>query len=653
MTLVNLWTSCLEANIKIKTEYSFISIQKRLLSFMMLVAFIFLTIFVRLFYLQSVASYNMQVKAMGQWVRSLPLTAKRGMILDSCGNVLALSQTSYDVYVRAREVEDSAKTAMYLSTLLGLNYDSVYMRVKDTTTSESLIKLQIDSATAQKLNNSPYKGIYTTENISRIYPYKASLAQTIGYLTSDSIGQSGVESFYNNILSGTNGKYLTQSDVRGITLNNSLQYYIEPEDGLDISLNIDINIQRIVEEALSHIMLDHEPKSAQIVVMDPSTSKILAMALSPSFDLNNVPRDDVKQLMSLSKNSIVTDVYEPGSTFKILTLAAALSEGLTSIDEHFYCPGYRIVDGQRIKCWKTTGHGSQTLVECVQNSCNCCFMDLGLRLGKERLYKYLTAFGIGSQTGVDISGESGGLLLDINSVKNVDLARIAFGQTVAVSQLQLLNSFCSIINGGTSHTPQLLSHVSQNSEVIYEKKSLSQAVTLKSEVSGTINYLLEQSLSKTGEMTFVNGFKICGKTGTAQTYDESGSIASGKYISSFFGYMYSGEVPKYALLICVKEPSNGAYYGSIVAKPYGAEIFRGIIDYLSLEKDDDTIPDERITVENYVGLSISDAVAKLDKLGINYEVAGEGLYVLSQFPHAGENISKSSTICINCEENLT
>lgn len=643
----------MEAIIKVKTEYSLLSIQKRLLSFILIVAFIFFTIFMRLLYLQVFTSSGMQLKAISQWVRTLPLTAKRGLIMDINGNILALSQTSYDIYARPREVEDSAKTAMYLSSLLNLDYDSVYMRIKSATTSETLIKLQVDASIADKINNSGLHGIYISENISRIYPYGDSLSQTIGFLTSDSVGQTGVENYYDYVLSGTDGRFLTQSDVRGITLENSLQYYIEPEDGLNITLNIDINIQNIVERALSHLVSEHEPKSVQVIVMNPYTSDIEAMAIYPSFDLNDVPRDDVSHLMSLSRNSIVTDVYEPGSTFKILTLSAALSEGLTSLDERFYCPGYRVVDGERIKCWKTTGHGSQTLVECVQNSCNCCFMDLGLRLGKERLYKYLTSFGIGSKTGVDISGESAGLLLDINSVKNVDLARISFGQTVAVSALGLLNSFCSIINGGVTHRPSLLSSMSDDNDIVYTSSVISTARTTSENVSSTINYLLEQSLSKTGEMTFVNGYKICGKTGTAQTYDENGAIARGKYISSFFGYIYSGDKPSHALLICVKEPSKGAYYGSIVAKPYGAEIFSGIIDYLSIPKDDENSKEETIVVPDFTGLSLTRAIEQLDKMGINYEVAGEGLYVLSQFPRPHEVISKSSTICINCEENLT
>ena len=434
----------------------------------------------------------MQIRAVEQWVRLLPLTAKRGQILDSNGNILSISYTTYDVYIRSREVKDAVKVSSYLSTILDMNFEDVYKRAMNTAVSENLVKLQISENTAKLIVEKSFDGVYVAENIQRYYPYENSLSQVIGYLTADSVGQAGLESYYHDMLKGKDGKYLTQSDVRGLTLNPSLNYYVEAIDGLDIKLNVDINIQNILENTLNQIVMDHNPKSASAIVMDPSTSKILGLAITPSFDLNNVPRDDVSTLMKLSKNITVTDVYEPGSTFKIFTLACALSEGLTSLDEHFYCPGYRIVDGERIKCWKTTGHGNQTLIEAIQNSCNCCFMDLGLRVGKEKLYDYLKSFGIGSKTGVDIDGESSGLLLDESLVKNVDLARIAFGQTVAVTELQLLNSFCSIINGGSLNTPSLLKSYLDNGSEVYQNHALSKKVTLSCEISDLIDIYLKR-----------------------------------------------------------------------------------------------------------------------------------------------------------------
>lgn len=612
----------------------------------MIVAFVFFVLIIRVFYLQNINSSTLQLKAVEQWTRMLPLTAKRGEIIDANGNVLATSTTSYDVYVRAKEVKSPALVASFLSEKLDIKYEKVLEKAQNITISESLIKLQVDEVTAQSINEKGLDGVYLSENIKRTYPYGKAMSQVMGFLTSDSIGQSGIESYYNNLLSGTNGKYLTQSDVRGVKLDDSLKYYVDPIDGLNLKLNIDINIQVLLEDVLEQIFAEHNPKKASILVLDPQTSHVLGLAISPGFDLNNIPRDNVKELMEMTKNIAVTDVFEPGSTFKILTLAAALSENLTNENERFHCPGYRIVAGEKIKCWRTLGHGSQTLVEAVQNSCNCCFMDLGLRLGKERLYKYLRAFGIGSKSDVDISGESGGILLDENVVKDVDLARIAFGQTVAVSGLQLANAFCSIVNGGTLNTPRIVSSLyDENGNMTYTSSTLAKNKTVKPEVGEKIRYLLEQAVSKTGEMTFVEGYKIAGKTGTAQKYGADGKIARGKYVSSFFGFLNQGDRAEYAVLVCVDEPSSGAYYGSVVAKPYAKKVYEGIIKYKNI-KPVGEVKDTTFVVPNLCGMSVSQAVATLEKMAVYYETDGEGENVISQFPFAGTKVSGDSSVVI-------
>ncbi len=612
----------------------------------MIVAFVFFVLIIRVFYLQNINSSNLQLKAVEQWTRMLPLTAKRGEIIDANGNVLATSTTSYDVYVRAKEVKSPALVASFLSEKLGVNYEKTLEKAQNITISESLIKLQVNEVTAQSIVEKGLDGVYLSENIKRTYPYGKAMSQVMGFLTSDSVGQSGIESYYNNLLAGTNGKYLTQSDVRGVKLDDSLKYYVEPIDGLNLKLNIDINIQVLLEDVLEQIFAEHNPKKASILVLDPQTSHILGLAITPGFDLNNIPRDNVKELMEMTKNIAVTDVFEPGSTFKILTLAAALSENLTNENERFYCPGYRIVAGEKIKCWRTLGHGSQTLVEAVQNSCNCCFMDLGLRLGKERLYKYLRAFGIGSKSDVDISGESGGILLDENVVKDVDLARIAFGQTVAVSGLQLANAFCSIVNGGTLNTPRVVSSLyDENGNTTFTSSTLAKNKTVKPEVGEKIRYLLEQAVSKTGQMTFVEGYKIAGKTGTAQKYGADGKIARGKYVSSFFGFLNQGERAEYAVLVCVDEPSSGAYYGSVVAKPYAKKVYEGIIKYKNIKPVGET-KDTTFVVPNLCGMSVSQAVTTLEKMGVYYETDGEGENVISQFPFAGTKVSGDSCVVI-------
>ncbi len=617
-----------------------------MLAIIIAAAFIFATCVLRVLFLSTISGPTLQIKAAEQWVRNLPLTAKRGAIVDCNNNVLASSKTSYDVYVRAKEVDSAAQVTEYLSRLLNLNFEKTYEKVKNIYTSESLIKLQIDENLAKQIVNKNFKGVYVSENICRVYPYNNSLCQVLGFLTTDSIGQTGLENYYNKFLAGTDGKYLTQSDVRGVTLNDSLSYYIDGIDGINLKLNIDITIQNFVEEIMKEVVAEHNPKGVSVVVMDPQTSKIIAMGITPNFDLNNVPRADAKALLSMVKNTMVTDVYEPGSTFKILTLAAALSENLTNINEKFYCPGFRIVDGQKIKCWKTTGHGSQTLVECVQNSCNCCFMDLALRLGKDKMYEYLKLFGIGNATGVDISSESSGILLDKNIVKNGDLARIGFGQSVAVTQLQLINSFCSIINGGNLIEPTLMNSFYDESGVLIENNQIIKNKTVSQDVSKSLRFLLEQSLSKTGEMTFVEGYKIAGKTGTAQKYGEDKKISQGKYVSSFFGFLNNNDLPQYAVLLCVDEPSSGAYYGSVVAKPYAKILFEKIIEYKNISAQDATVATRTYFVPNLVGKPLCEAILELEKLNIYYEIDGEGEVVKSQNLVPGSNVSVSTTLLL-------
>ena len=352
-------------------------------------------------------------------------------------------------------------------------------------------------------------------------------------------------------------------------------------------------------------------------------------------------------------SSIWNDVSTQSAFAKVVTIwrfVLTMSEiptNLTNINERFFCPGFRVIDGERIKCWKTTGHGSQTLVECVQNSCNCCFMDLALRLGVEKFYSYLKSFGIGNITGVDIQGESAGLLLNKEIVRTVDLARVGFGQSVAVTQLQLINSFCSVINGGKLYQPTLTkNYFNSNDESVYSTVNLMANKSLNEEVSKTLCYLLEQSLSKTGDMTFIEGYKVAGKTGTAQKYGDDGKIATGKYVSSFFGFLNSNSGPKYALLLCVDEPSLGAYYGSVVAKPYAKQIFEGIINYKNIPKDDENIISKTYIVPNLVGKSLSSAVVELNSLGVYFEVQGEGDRILQQFPAPNTEIESATTILI-------
>ena len=630
-----------------QTEYSIYSLQKRLLAVLGIVAFLFLCLFGKLFWVQVIQGQTLQLKAISQWTRDLPLAGVRGSMLDRNGNVLASSYTSYDVYVRGSNVKDADAVALFLSSLLGVDYETVKNKASKKNVSESLIARQVDENAVLAIINQNLGGIYVTETSSRQYTYGDLLTSVLGYCTIDNVGQFGLEAYYNKYLTGINGYTMTESYITGLELSNATTSFVSGVSGCDVELTIDVSIQKIVENVLEKIMIEQQSKGASAIIMNPKTGEIIAMASKPSFDLNNPPRDNTELLMSLSKNSMITDVYEPGSTFKLFTLAAALSNGVTSAEENFYDPGFRVVDGDRIKCWKTKGHGSQTLVDGVCNSCNSVFMDLGLRLGVDKLYQALQSYGIGTATGVDFSGESSGIMMNKASVKNVDLARISFGQAVAVTPLQMITSVCGILNG-TLYEPRFIKSITTNG-VKKEFASVSKGETVSKEVSSQILSMMEQVVSKTdGLYSFVPGYRIGGKTGTAQKY-ENGKVATGKYVSSFVG-CWPVETPEYVMLLCVDEPSAGQYYGSLVAAPYAKEIFASIFSYLQVEPTNLNEDMEKlkptIEVPNLVGLPITQAVETLTKLELQFEIDGENGIVLEQGIPAGEKVFKRAIILL-------
>lgn len=631
---------------KIQKTYTLFSLRKRISALIIAISFLFCALLIRLSIVSLVDGKWLQEKAFNQWTRDLPITGERGKIYDTNGATLAVSKTTYDVYLRGREVDDPIGVSSYLSNLLGLEFEKVHAKAIDKTISESLVKMQIDQEVALKILNSDYKGVFLSENIGRYYPYGDLLTQILGFTTIDNVGQAGIEQYYNNMLTGLDGKYYVQSDLQGHQIDNTLSSYIPSVAGMNLQLTIDVSVQQVVEKVLEQIVLDHKPKSVTCIVMNPKNGELLALGLKPSFNLNDIPRSD-PGLMSTVKNTAVVDVYEPGSTFKILTTAAALEEGKTNLNDRFYDPGYRIVDGQKIKCWKTIGHGSEDLVDGFINSCNSVFMDLALRMGTNSFYSYLKKFGIGSKTGIDIASESSGILMKQSSVKNVDLARIGFGQAVAVTPIQIITAFCAAINGGELLQPYLVkSATDSQGNVILENNKKVKTRVISQNTSNLINNLLENVATKRGKTTFVDGYRIGGKTGTAQKY-ENGVIARGKYVSSFFG-TYPADNPEYAMLLLVNEPSAGVYYGSVVAAPYAKEIFSSIFQAKNIKSQDEQQKQKGyVEMPNLVGLSLVEACEKLVTMGLNYELDGEGGMVVAQFPPTGTILEKYSTVQIS------
>lgn len=628
-----------------------ISLQKRLISVFVLITFIFLLLLGRLFFVQVKDSKWLQAKAAEQWFRDLPLNATRGTIEDTNGVTLATSYSTYDIYVKPTRIKSPATVALSLSNILGIDYETIFNKACNVKYSEVLIKQQVDADLSKKVISANLEGVVLSENSTRFYPYGDLLTQVLGYTTIDNVGQSGLELYYNNYLKGVNGYALEESDVHGVKIDNTLSSYIPSVPGCNLNLTIDVNIQKLCEDALINLCHDHEPKSATAIVMNPKTGEILAMSSKPSFDLNNVPRDDIQKLMEMSKNLSVVDVYEPGSTFKVLTMAMALEEGVSTESEHFYDPGYRIVDGEKIKCWKLTGHGSQTLTEGLCNSCNSVFVDLALRLGKERLYDYYKTFGFGNLLNIDFTGESKGILMDIDTAKKVDYARMGFGQAIAVTPIQLITAICSVLNGGNLYRPYFVKSISDASgNVVAKNQPTLINKTVSSETSERIKTMLEAVISQSyGIETFIPGYKIAGKTGTSQKY-EAGAI-NNKYVSSFVGAFPAND-PEYVVLVIADEPSSGHYYGSIVATPYAKTIFEGIIKYKNIEPNGETIEEDTAKLEknillpNLVGLSITEACSTLTKLGLLYEIENDGEKVVAQFTPPNTYVYKGAVILL-------
>ena len=627
-------------------SFTLFSLKKRILAVLLVISFIFCSLVVRLFVIQIINGGSLQLRATDQWTRDLSIIAPRGTIYDRTGSSLAVSYTTYNVYVRAREVTSPSKVASVLSSELELDFSSVYEKITNRKVSEVLIKMQVDGEQAENIYNHRLDGVYLAENSDRYYPNGNLMTQVLGFISIDNVGQTGVEAYYNDYLKGKDGYSYVQSDLQGKEIGGSLRYYIPAEVGSDLVLTLDSKMQLILEQALEQIMTEQKAKATAGMIMNAKTGEILALSNKPSFDLNDVPRDDLTALFDNSKVKIVTDVYEPGSTFKILTVAGALEEGLTSLDDTFYCPGYRIIDGERIKCWKTIGHGQQTLVEAFSNSCNCCFMDLALRLGVDKFYEYMQKFGLGSKTGVDIAGEGSGILMAKSQVRTVDLARMGFGHAVALTPMQLLSAVASIVNGGTYNVPRVLGEVIASSgERTEVQGKVKEKGIISAQTSAQVNLLLEKAENKTGNYTFVEGYNVGGKTGTAQKYSESGGIAQGKYISSFIG-TYPADDPQYLVFIMVDEPSAGAYYGSIVAAPYGKIVFSNLFEYLGEKKQDESVTINYVEMPSLVGDSLADAGSKLKALNLCYELDGEGEFVLAQLPPAGTMLAEGTYVVL-------
>ena len=525
-------------------------------------------------------------RAIDQWTREIPVIAERGAITDRNGELLAGNATKFSVFARSNAVTDAEDAAQKLSAALNIPYETVLKKLTGKRASEVTVAKKTDKQAVEKLAELSLNGVYFSRDNDRTYPKSDFLSQVIGFTSSDNTGAAGIEKYYDSYLRGKDGEILYETDLVGLRLNGAAAAYKPAENGYNLRLTIDAGIQTAAETALGRVAQQYSPKSAECIVLDPDTFEILAMACTPSYDFNNVPRDDIPLLNALSRNRIVCDIYEPGSTFKVITSAANLEEwkkgnkAAFSPTHVFSSSRTRTVDGTTVKCWSNHANGKhscQTLADALNNSCNPCFTDMALALGKETFYDYLGAFGFGKTTGLDFGGEASGMLLPETAVRNCDLARIGFGQTVAVSGIQLACAAASCVNGGYYYEPRLVKEIYANDGYVLQSNTPKlKSRTVSEETSRLLAGMLEGVVEKgSGKKTFIEGYRVGGKTGTAQKY-EDGRIAAGKYVSSFVGF-FPANAPKYLALVIIDEP-QGAYYGSVVAAPCAKEIFSSIIE---------------------------------------------------------------------------
>lgn len=528
---------------------------------------------------------ELQIKALDQWTRNVPILAKRGEITDRNGVVLATTKKTFTVFVRPRAVTNANEVSSVLAEIFSLDKSKLLEKITTTKVSEIKIVKHAEKELIDKLSIYSLNGVYFAEDVTRYYPYDELLAQVLGYTSADGNGISGIELYYNRHLSGENGEILYEADLTGKDLEGKTPSYVPAINGLNIKLTIDYDIQQILESVTDKAMSEYTPKQASAIVIDPQNGEILGMAMKPSFNLNEVPLGDLDTLNKVGRITLISDSYEPGSTFKVLTASANINEYLLGNNKAFSqthvfnSSRYRYIDGSKIKCWSNHNndkHANETLSLALNNSCNPIFVDIALSLGKESFYSYLSGFGYGKVTGIDLSGEAQGMIIPKQAVKNADLARISFGQAIACTPLQLVMATATAINGGKLYSPYLLKEVYDNQGTLSSKTEPKVTSTPISEnTSKIITSYLEQVVENgSGKQAYIEGYRVGGKTGTAQKY-QNGVISQGKYVMSFIGF-FPANYPKYLCLVIVDEPVGGTY-GSTVAAPYAKEIFEKII----------------------------------------------------------------------------
>ncbi|MEG6587951.1 stage V sporulation protein D [Paenibacillus barengoltzii] len=628
------------------------TVRRRLFWLLMVLCLLFVALALRLAYVQIGKGAELSAKAEDSWRRNIPYSAKRGEISDRNGTVLAYNITTPTVMAIPVQIKDPQQTAKKLAPLLGMTEESV---LKTITKRQSIVRLQpggrkITMEKAQQIRDLALPGIVVAEDNKRYYPFGGLAAHILGFTGGYNQGLTGVESKYDNLLSGMNGSVSYLSDAGGRLMPGSSEKYVEPKDGLNLTLTIDKTIQSIIERELDQAMDRLQADSALTIAMNPKTGEILGMAARPGYEPGAYQEYDTEVY---NRNLPIWMTYEPGSTFKIITLAAALEEKKVDLlNERFFDPGYVKVGGATLRCWKKGGHGSQTFLQVVENSCNPGFVALGQRLGKETLFDYIKNFGFGSKTGIDLNGEENGILFKLSQVGPVELATTSFGQGVSVTPIQQITAVSAAINGGKLYKPFVAKAWTnpETGEVVSENKPQMVRQVISEETSKQIRMALESVVANgTGGNAFIDGYRVGGKTGTAQKV-VNGRYSQNEHIVSFIGFAPADD-PQIVVYTAVDNP-QGIQFGGVVAAPIVRNIMEDALEYMKVPPREQQVNKKYkygetpiVTVPDLIGHTTQEIYEDLN-MNFNLARSGAGNVVINQAPKAGARVEKGSTIRI-------
>ena len=603
-----------------------------------------LFVLIKVFYIEVIEYNKLYDLANELWSRNLTVQADRGKILDRNGKIIVDNITTVGLYLVPTQIKDKEKVSTELSKILNVSYEEMYKHVSKKTSIERVHPegRNLSHEIADKIEALNFDGVYLLKESRRNYPYKEVLSHVIGYTGIDNQGLSGLELKYDKILTGTNGNIKYYSDGKGNRLSMS-EIYEEPINGKDVYLTVDLDIQLSLENELKNAYEKYNADGAIGIVMNPNTGEILAMTSMPSFNPENYQNYNEE---IINRNLAIWSNFEPGSTFKIMTLAASINEGVVNVfEDKFNDTGSIKVASSTLHCWKRKGHGLQTYVQVAENSCNPGFVTLGLKLGKDKLFNYINELGFGKKTGIDLNGEGTGILFNKDKIGPVELATTAFGQGISVTAIQQVTAVSSVVNGGTLYTPYIVSKIDKDkNEPIIKKKNI-----ITKETSDLVKYVLESVVANgSGRNAYIENYRVGGKTGTAQKVGSNGQYMQGNYVLSFIGFMPSDK-PEYVIYIALDNPKGVTQYGGVASAPIAKNVLKDIISIYDLKEDKNGIPkvyrwDDIVyeTIPSIIGKTKKEASSLLRNFKV--EFVGSGETVIDSSPNENERVKQGSTI---------